>query len=335
MIKIPYEQIVEKIKKEASLSEDEIGDKVKEKMKQLSGLISKEGAAHIIANELGIKLLDNISGKLQIKNIISGMRDVETVGKLQQIFPVKEFQSGERQGKVASVVIADESGSIRAVFWGSQADNLQNISQNDIIKILGAYVRDNNGQKQIHVNDRSKLIINPEGETVGEVKAQFSKAARKNISELSENDSQAEIMGTIVQVFDLRFFEVCPKCNKRAKQNENSFTCNDHGNILPAYSYVMNAILDDGTDNIRSVFFRNQAEKLINMEKGQIMQFKDNLQNFEEVKNNLLGSMVKVSVRINKNDFFGRSELIANDISIANPEEEIQRLNEEVDKVES
>ena len=135
MIKIPYEQIVEKIKKEASLSEDEIGDKVKEKMKQLSGLISKEGAAHIIANELGIKLLDNISGKLQIKNIISGMRDVETVGKVQQIFPVKEFQSGERQGKVASVVIADESGSIRAVFWGSQADNLQNISQNDIIKI--------------------------------------------------------------------------------------------------------------------------------------------------------------------------------------------------------
>ena len=152
---------------------------------------------------------------------------------------------------------------------------------------------------------------------------------------MSENDSQAEIMGTIVQVFDLRFFEVCPKCNKRAKQNENSFTCNEHGNILPAYSYVMNAILDDGTDNIRSVFFRNQAEKLINMEKGQIMQFKDNLQNFEEVKNNLLGSMVKVSGRINKNDFFGRLELIANDISIANPEEEIQRLNEEVDKVES
>ena len=45
--------------------------------------------------------------------------------------------------------------------------------------------------------------------------------------------------------------------------------------------------------------------------------------------------MVKVSGRINKNDFFGRLELIANDISIANPEEEIQRLNEEVDKVES
>ena len=67
-------------------------------MKQLSGLISKEGAAHIVANELGIKLFDSFTGKLQIKNIIAGLRNVETVGKVLQVYELREFTTNERQG---------------------------------------------------------------------------------------------------------------------------------------------------------------------------------------------------------------------------------------------
>jgi len=91
MIKIPYEHIIERIKKEGKISEDEINLKIDAKMKQLSGLISKEGAAHIIANELGIKLFENFSGKLQIKNIIVGLRSVETIGKVTQTYELREF----------------------------------------------------------------------------------------------------------------------------------------------------------------------------------------------------------------------------------------------------
>ena len=39
MIKIPYEQIIEKIKSESNISGDELDDKIDAKMKQLSGLI--------------------------------------------------------------------------------------------------------------------------------------------------------------------------------------------------------------------------------------------------------------------------------------------------------
>lgn len=333
MIKIPLQDIIEKIKKEGDISEQEINNKIDEKLKQLSGLISKEGAAHIIANELGIKLLEATSGKLQIKNILTGMRDVETVGKVQKIYETREFKSGDRDGKVASLVIADESGSIRVVLWGSQTDNIANLKEDSIIKVNGAYVRDNNSQKEIHLNEKGKLIINPEGETIGEVKK--ITIDRKKIKDLTEKDNLVEIMGTIVQVFDLRFYEICPKCNKRAKKAENSFTCNSHGDIMPAYGYVLNLVLDDGTETIRSVFFRNQVEKLINMNKDQLMQLKDNPTNFEEIKNNLLGNMVKLSGRVNKNDFFDRVEIIANDVSQADPDEEIKKLNEEVEKIES
>ena len=302
MIKLPYESIVEKIKAGAGLSEKEIDAKVNEKMKQLSGLISREGAAHIISNELGIKLLEQTSGKLQIKNIIEGMRDVETVGRVQQKYELREFNTNGRQGKVASLVLADETGRIRVVMWGDQADNLNNLKENDILKVQGGYVRNNTGRLELHINDRSKVIINPPGESVNAVQAvQQARAERKEIKDISEKDAFAEIMGTIVQAYDVRFFE-----SKREGEKP--------------YSYVLNAVIDDGTDNIRVAFFREQAEKLTKLNYDQMMQFQDNIDAFEEIKTALLGMMVKVAGRVKKNDMFDRLEMVANFIEEANPD---------------
>ena len=73
MIKIPYEEIILKINEKTKMSVNEIEDRTEAKLKQLSGLISKEGAAHIIANELGVKVFEPLSGRLQIKNILTGL----------------------------------------------------------------------------------------------------------------------------------------------------------------------------------------------------------------------------------------------------------------------
>ena len=172
MIKIPYEEILLKINEKTSIPVSELEERVDKKLKQLSGLISKEGAAHIIANELGVKIFEALSGKLQIKNILSGMRDVETVGKVLQIYETREFMRNDSMSKVASILIGDETGTIRVVLWGNQADNLANVGQGFIVKVSGAYVRENNGRKEIHMNERSQLVINPKGETVKEVASQ-------------------------------------------------------------------------------------------------------------------------------------------------------------------
>ena len=72
MIQMPYDEIIQMIKESSSLSQDEIEDKIKAKTEQLAGLISKEGAAHIVANELGLKLFD-VSCKVKINKIYSGI----------------------------------------------------------------------------------------------------------------------------------------------------------------------------------------------------------------------------------------------------------------------
>ena len=117
MIKIPLSDIISRIKEKTNLSDEDINNKIEAKLKQLSGLISHEGAAHIIANELGVKLFEIASGRLQIKNILVGMRDVEVVGKVMQVNELREFKTDNRDGKVASFVIGDETGAIRTVMW--------------------------------------------------------------------------------------------------------------------------------------------------------------------------------------------------------------------------
>ena len=326
MIKIPYEEIILKINENTKMNVSEIEERIEKKMKQLSGLISKEGAAHIVANELGVKIFEPLSGRLQIKNVLTGMRDVETVGKVLQVSDAREFMRNDAVSKVASMLIGDETGTIRVVMWGSQADNVANIMQGAVIKVLGGYVRDNNGRKEIHLNDRSQLLINPKGETISEVNAEI-KGNRKEIKDLNENDNDVELLGTIVQVFDIKYFETCPRCGKRAKPSAALFECSEHGNVIPSYSYVLNAILDDGTETIRCVFFRNQVERLLNMAQEQVLRFKQEPADFEAVKNELLGTITKLIGRTNKNSMFNRLEFVVNNVDTnPNPEEELKRL---------
>ncbi len=339
MIRLSYDEIIAKIMEKSGLGEAELADKVGRKTAQLAGLVSREGAAHIVASELGIRLVDQLSGRLQVKNILNGMRDVETVGKVLQVFEERQFSTNGREGKVASLQVADETGGIRAVLWNEQAENAKGIRVGDVVKVKGAYVRERNGLKELHLNDRSVLLVNPPGETVDVdvslPQQQKAAVARKKLSELSDSDSIVEVLGTVVQVFDIKFFEVCPNCGKRAKPLNGTFSCGNHGEVKPAYSYVMNTVIDDGTETMRLVLFRRMAERLLKKAEQEILSYRLQPDAFQQAKNDLLGSFVKAIVRVNRNDMFDRLELVAQEIYEASPDEEIARLNDELAAVEA
>ena len=58
-----YAQLVERIARSSGLATDEVDRKIEAKRAKLSGLISKEGAAQIVAAELGVSF-DNQRVKL-------------------------------------------------------------------------------------------------------------------------------------------------------------------------------------------------------------------------------------------------------------------------------
>ncbi|MBI4438664.1 hypothetical protein HY640_01905 [Candidatus Woesearchaeota archaeon] len=328
MFKLSYDEITARITEKTGISREEIDSKVDQKVQQLSGLVSREGAAHILANEFGIRLFEQLSGRLQIKNVISGMGNVEILGKVVNIYGTKTFNSNGREGKVASMVVADETGQIRVVLWNEQADNADKLKTGDIIKIKGGYARSKNNGNEIHTNDKSRVTINPEGETINLPTS--VQPARKKLSELQGNESSVEVLATIVQAFEPRYFEVC-KCGKRAKPSDNGATCDFHGTVKPEYSYVMNAFIDDGTDSLRAVFFREQAQKLLGKTHEDMLSYKDQPELFETARNDLLGANVKITGRATRNEMFDRIEFIAQQLTLnPDPNEEIARLEQEM-----
>lgn len=118
-------------------------------------------------------------------------------------------------------------------------------------------------------------------------------------------------------------------CNKRLKQSEAGLACDEHNVVEPKYSYVFNAVLDDGSDSIRIVCFKNQAENLLGKTEEDILMLKEKPELFESLKNDLLGQMVKVVGRVSKNTMFDRLEFIAQLVfRNPDPDEEIKRLSE-------
>ncbi len=323
LMDLSYEEIIEKIK-EKGLSSEEIEEKIKQRLDQLSGLISKEGAAQIIANELGVKIFTDI-GKIKINEIKSGMRDIEVDGKVVHVNEVRSFKNDKREGKVASLMMGDETGQIRIVFWDDgQIKKIEDglIKENIILKIKNTYCRENNGFKEIHLNARAELILNPEGVSIGEVVSNGPSVefVSKKIKDLSENDNNVILRGTVVQLFDPRFYEICNNCGKRALQENGQFKCADHGVVEVKYAVVVNLFFDDGSETIRVVGFRDAAANMLGKSEEELSKVKDNPVDFENIRNEALGKQLEVSGRTTMNSMFNRLEFVANKVEELKPE---------------
>ncbi len=328
MYKIPLADIKAKLIGSGKITAPELEIKMKEKINELSGLITEEGAAHILANEFGIELFTAETAQLKIKEIYAGMRNISTLGKVMRKYEVREFAKEDRTGKVASLMLGDETDSIRVVFWNNQVDEWEKLQENDVITIENAYVRENRENKEIHINDKSKIKMSLADITVGtfQSRAPFE---RKSIAQLQPGEEGVEVMATIVQVFDPRFFSICSQCGKKVQESEAGYNCVEHGTVQPTISYVLNATLDDGSSTIRGVFFRNQANHLLGKTEEEMALYRENMASFEHVKSDLLGEQFKVKGRVKQNEYFGRLEFNAQIVEKANPEEELKRLEKQ------
>ena len=324
MIKIPYADALKWIASGANLSEGDVEVKIKEKMGQLSGLISKDGAAYIVANELGVKLFD-VAEKLKVRNLNPGLRNVGITLKLLALYDIREFSRGDgTPGTVASALAGDETGTLRIVAWGPATQLLHGLQVGMTVALTSGLIKENNtGHLEIHLNERSTITLSTETIDV----QPLPREERKNIKDVQEGQ-KVELLGTIIQLFDPKFFETCPACRKRAKEENGQWMCPAHGVVQPVYSYVFNVYIDDGSDNIRCVLFKEQIEQLLGVTTAKMLEYKEHPELFESVKTDLLGKIVKLSGTVKRNEFFDRVELITSRVDAnPNPEEEMKKLD--------
>jgi len=324
MFKVPFIQVKDKILRSGKITEEQLMVRVKEKINELSGLITEEGAAHIIANELGVELVSQ-NERLKVKEIYPGMRDVTTAGKVLRLYEERRFQKGEKEGKLRSFLLGDETETVRVVLWNDQVSLLQDVQENDVVLLKHAYAKENTNGKELHLGERSELVLHPVGISFPVVREKAS-FERKSIAALQDTEQGVEILGTIVQVFDPRFFSVCSSCGKKVQESPEGAQCAEHGIVPPGVSYVLNLILDDGTGNIRSVLWKQQVHHLLGKNEAEMAIFRDQPGMFEGIKTDLLGEQVKFLGRVKKNEMFNRPEFTVQIVEKAQPEEEIARL---------
>lgn len=338
MLQMPISDVITKISEHSKLSEKEIKDKIKAKLDSLNGLVSEDGAAYIIANELGVKLFEKQTNSevLQIKDILVGMKSVDTMGKVIKIFEPRTFTKDGKESKVGNFVIADETGEMRIVLWDTQRIKLiedSSIKEGDVVSIKNGYVRENKfqgGSKEVHLGLRGQLILEEGVEINVEVpKKTEGGESRAPAQEVKIIDAQPgagyKITGTIVKSYSPLIYQSCGDCGKKAREEGGKFNCTEHGEVTPQPAMVLNFVVDDGTENIRCTAFKETAENLLGS-KASDMQSLSEEDKEQRTYEAISGVEVEVEGFVKENKQFSRVEMSANKIAKVNPVKVVQKL---------
>ncbi len=338
-----FEEIIDKISEHAKISKEEILKQVEDKQIELSGLVSREGAAYIVGRELGVNLLKEGKRKLKINNIVSGMRFVDVTARVTRISDIREFEREGKKGKVVNLLLADETGAVRLSLWNEETDLIASgqIKEDDVVKITGGYVKtDDRGNIELRVGRGKIEEVDEEMPEVSEssfkatttpAKQIIKTPERKTIDSLKEGNYE-EIRGCIMQLFNRNpFYEVCPKCTKKVNKIGDKPSCNEHGEVEPAYRLVVSGILDDGFGNIRVVFFGDVAERVAGKKTEALRKIAEKQANALAIYDNIdcVGKEFVIKGRVKKDEMTGNLEIIADDIENVNPKKEIELLLKE------
>ena len=105
------------------ISKDDFTRKVEEKVEQMSGLCDTRTAAMLVAHDLGVSDTDSEQQIQKISGITPNSGNVKIIAKVMTVYPAKEFNRNDGTvGRVANLIVADETGSIRLTLWDDRAD---------------------------------------------------------------------------------------------------------------------------------------------------------------------------------------------------------------------
>jgi len=302
-----YEQLLERISRASGLAREEIERKIEAKRSKLSGLVSKEGAAQIVAAELGI----NFEKQKSKISELEGAKRANVTGKILKLFPVKEYKKENREGKIGSMIIADETGSVRVVLWDMNHIKLLeqgDFKEGDVIEINNANMKNS----EVHLSGFADIKLS--GEKLENVKTERNFSNKKMI-DVKTGDA-VKLRAFIVQIFEPRFFDVCPECSGKAISDGDGAVCDKHGRVVPLKRALLNIVLDDGTENIRAVLFSEQIDNA-----GFNIQ-----ENFATEKAKFLGREMAFSGTVRQNKFFNNQELFISGVEEVNLDNLISEL---------
>ncbi len=180
---------------------------VQQKRDGAGKLLTDEGAAHLVAGDLGVSLSGSGSFKntLDTKDLIIGSSDVSLSGKVVLTYPTQTFRKKDgAEGRVGRFVLQDGTGSTKIVLWDENAELLdrQRIPVGSIVRVNHGYVRPSlDGKPEVNVGKRGSVVVQASGnESVNQT------ITYKKIHEISDRDLSVNVKGIVVSASPPSFF---------------------------------------------------------------------------------------------------------------------------------
>ena len=128
-----------------------------------------------------------------------GQSDVSLTGVVLDTDSVRTFDRDDgSEGRVSNLALGDETGRVRVTLWDDQTELVEELSSGMTVEVVDAYVRERNGDLELHLNDRS---------SIDEVEADVEYVPETTpISDL-EIDTMADIGGVVRSADPKRTFD--------------------------------------------------------------------------------------------------------------------------------
>ncbi|MFH1821305.1 MAG: DUF2240 family protein [Methanobacteriota archaeon] len=291
-------------------------------------------ATRVEINPPDVKVAEPKSHILKIGELEPNFDSIEVVGRVIGVTGQREFTRPDgTKGKVASIIIGDESGTARVSLWQEHAEKVDQIAVGDAVRLTDSYTTLGLlGQPELHLGKQGQLELNPSVELppAEEMRVTPRTAERLEISEIEREGMQVQVRGTVIQVFHRRpIFDVCPSCGRSIGGSETSLVCEECGKIVtPGHRVVVSLLLDDGAGNIRVALFGDVAERLLGMDAQQVHEVLKSKPDIAEFYGGLkLVSRELVIYGTTKRDkYFDQLELRVSDFQVPDPMLEAKML---------
>jgi ssDNA-binding replication factor A large subunit len=240
------EELIEKILAERKdFTHEQLHRLIEEKKGDFEGLLSDQGAARLVAEELLVETEPVTVPSMKIRGLIAGLNDATLSGKVVSTEPLREFvrQDGSA-GRVLSLILEDDTGKVRCAIWDEKADEV--VKHGDItrrlVTIRHGYTRAGlNGEPELNAGERAEV-------TVGSEAGAPTPASITAIGKIREPVLELNLLGIIHSQPRIYEFE----------RNEQKGT-------------VLRTMLADSTGSIGLVAWNEKAEELKSLKKNDIL----------------------------------------------------------------
>ncbi|MFX0043380.1 MAG: DUF2240 family protein [Candidatus Hodarchaeota archaeon] len=282
--------------------------------------------------QLEVELVENIAQLQSRQNIVSFKGIVYSIDDLKRV----SLKTGE-EISLLNLVISDETDAIRVSIWEDKAEELSKtltvgqgiILKNVLLKTFagrkqGSFRKDSILEKiDLKISNLKSLELNTDI---------MEKDFTRNYTKISRIDSPNfyEIKGSINEDLTDRNIIIYDACSKCLKKIDNC-VCQD--NNIPIKRMIIKAFVDDDSETIKTIFFNEQAEKLIEKDAEEVSKNLNNKDFLESLSKEIRSKNLVIKGKAEFNDYnnINRYELKVNDFQDMNVTEELEDIMRELE----